>query len=476
MDERGCALGLIGLGVMGRNFALNIADHGFAVAVYNRTGERTREFMAREAGERNIRAAYDLGMFVSLLRRPRAILMLIAAGAAVDVVIEELLPLLEPGDLLIDSGNSHFTDTNRRSKYLADKGLLYMGLGISGGEYGARHGPSLMPGGPREGYERIRAILEAAAAKVKGEPCVNYLGSGSAGDYVKMVHNGIEYGLMQLIAETYDLLKRGLGLKPEELHAVYDGWNRTELNGYLLEITAQIFRQQDDQTGGPLIDLILDEAWQKGTGMWTSWDAMDLQVATPTIDVAVVMRGLSGYKAERQAASQVLPGANLKFPRDRKRFLGQLKNALYAGMIITYAQGMALLTKASQAYGYGLNLEAVARVWRGGCIIRAALLEDIRAAYQLRPDLPNLLLNDHLGKEVTGRQADLRAVVGLAAQSGLPAPGLMACLAYFDAYRSAWLPANLIQAQRDFFGAHTYERVDAPGVFHTRWGESRGEP
>jgi 6-phosphogluconate dehydrogenase len=476
MPERGCVIGLIGLGVMGRNFALNMADHGFAVAVYNRTAERTREFMAREAGERNIRAAYDLPMFVSLLRRPRAILMLIAAGAAVDAVIEELLPFLEPSDLLIDSGNSHFTDTNRRSKYLTDKGLLYMGLGISGGEYGARHGPSLMPGGPREGYERIRPILEAAAAKVKGEPCVTYLGSGSAGDYVKMVHNGIEYGLMQLIAETYDLLKRGLGLKPEELHAVYDGWNRVELNGYLLEITAQIFRQQDDQTGAPLIDLILDEARQKGTGMWTSWDAMDLQVATPTIDVAVVMRGLSGYKAERQAASQALPGANPKFPRDRKRFLGQLKNALYGSMIITYAQGMALLAKASQAYGYGLNLEAVARVWRGGCIIRAALLEDIRAAYQLRPDLPNLLLNDHLGKEVAGRQADLRAVVGLAARTGLPTPGLMVSLSYFDAYRSAWLPANLIQAQRDFFGAHTYERVDAPGVFHTQWGETRGEP
>jgi 6-phosphogluconate dehydrogenase len=473
MKNQGCDIGLIGLGVMGRNLVLNIADQGFSVAVYNRTIEKTQAFIKNEARERDIRGGYNLKEFTSLLRKPRAIVMLVKAGPSVDAVIEELLSYLEPGDLLIDGGNSHFPDTNRRTKSLAEKGFFYLGMGISGGEYGARHGPSMMPGGPKEAYERVRPIFEAIAAKVDGEPCVTYLGPTSAGHYVKMVHNGIEYGLMELIAETYDLMKRGLGLTNDELHTVYDQWNRAELNSYLMEITANIFLQPDDKTDKRLIDAILDQAKQKGTGKWTSWDAMDLQMGTPTIDVAVVARDLSGYKAEREAASKVLKGPKITFRGDRKAFIGQLKDALYAATIITYAQGMALLKQASNAYGYGLNLEAVARIWRGGCIIRAALLEDIRTAYQKQPGLVNLLVDPHLSKELMARQGDLREVVSVSANLGLPAPGLMVSLAYFDAYRSAWLPANLTQAQRDYFGAHTYERMDEKGVFHTQWGQSR---
>jgi 6-phosphogluconate dehydrogenase len=472
MKNQGCDIGLIGLGVMGRNLVLNMADQGFLVAVYNRTTGKTREFIEKEIGSRDIRGGYNLKEFTSLLRKPRAILLLVKAGPPVDAVIEELLSYLEPGDLLIDGGNSHFRDTNSRSKSLAEKGLLYMGMGISGGEYGARHGPSMMPGGSKEAYEKVRSILETTAAKVDGEPCVTFLGFTSAGHYVKMVHNGIEYGLMELIAETYDLMKRGLGLTNDELHVVYNKWNQGELKSYLIEITSEIFLQRDDKTQDRLIDMILDEAKQKGTGKWTSWDAMDLQVGTPTIDAAVVARDLSGYKAEREAASKVLKGPKVTFRGDRKTFIGQIKNALYAATIITYAQGMALLKQASNAYGYGLNLEAVARIWRGGCIIRAALLEDIRTSYQKQPGLVNLLMDPHLSEEVMAQQGDLREVVSVAANLGLPAPGLMVSLAYFDGYRSAWLPANLTQAQRDYFGAHTYERVDKKGVFHTQWGQS----
>jgi 6-phosphogluconate dehydrogenase len=472
MLKPGCEIGVIGLGTMGRNLALNLADHGFPVAVYNRTAAKTREFLAQEVGLRDIRSAYELKEFAALLRRPRAILVMVAAGEAVDTVIRELLPLLDHGDLLIDGGNSHFTDTSRRSRSLAAKGLWFMGLGVSGGEAGARYGPSLMPGCQREAYDRVAPMLEAIAAQVNGEPCVAFLGPGSAGHYVKMVHNGIEYAIIQLIAETYDLMKRGLGLTPKELHRVYAAWNDTELSSFLVEITARIFLKKDDKTGQPLVDLIRDEARQKGTGMWTSWEAMDLQVGTPTIDIAVVMRDLSGYKAERQVAAQVLQGPKITFSGDRARLLEKLPNALYAGLIAAYAQGLALLKKASATYNYGLNLETVARIWRGGCIIRAALLEEIRAAFQARPDLPNLLLDPKLAREFLARQGDLREVVRVAADLGLPAPALMLTLAYFDAYRSAWLPANLIQAQRDYFGAHTYERLDGPGVFHTDWDQA----
>jgi 6-phosphogluconate dehydrogenase len=471
MSNQACDIGLIGLGVMGRNFVLNMADHGTSVAVFNRTTQKTKDFMEQEVGSRNIKAGYDLKEFVGHLKKPRALIMLVAAGDPVDAVIQELLPLLEPGDLIIDGGNSHFTDTNRRFSQMKSKELHYMGMGISGGEAGARYGPSLMPGGPREVYDRVGSILEAASAHVNGDPCCTYLGPGSAGHYVKMVHNGIEYGIMELIVETYDLCKRGLGMTPEEFAPIYDAWNKAELNSYLVEITAKIFAKKDDRTGNFLVDMILDKAKQKGTGMWTSWDAMDLQSGTPTIDVAVVMRDMSGYKEERGAASQVLSGPAPEFKGDKTRFVGLLRNSLYAGMIAAYAQGMALLHKASNSYNYNLDLEAVARIWRGGCIIRAALLEDIRNAYKAKPDLSNLLLDPHLGGEFLKRQADLREVVQTAATLGLPAPGFMVTLGYFDAYRSAVLPANLIQAQRDFFGAHTFERLDAPGIFHAQWEE-----
>jgi 6-phosphogluconate dehydrogenase len=472
MHKLGCEIGVVGLGTMGGNLALNLADHGFPVAVYNRTAAKTREYMAQEMGRRDIRPAYELKEFAALLRRPRAILLMVAAGEAVDKVIQRLLPSLAHGDLLIDGGNSHFTDTSRRARALAAKGLWFMGLGVSGGEAGARYGPSLMPGSQREAYDRVAPMLEAIAAQVNGEPCVAYLGPGSAGHYVKMVHNGIEYAIIQLIAETYDLMKRGLGLTPEELHRVYAAWNDTELSSFLLEITARIFLKKDDKTGQPLIDLIRDEARQKGTGMWTSWESTDLQVGTPTIDIAVVMRALSGYKGERQVAARVLKGPETTFSGDRASFLEKLPNALYAGLIAAYAQGLALLRMASTTYNYGLNLETVARIWRGGCIIRAALLEEIRAAFQAKPDLPNLLLDPNLARKFLARQRDLRDVVRVAADLGLPAPALMLTLAYFDAYRSAWLPANLIQAQRDYFGAHTYERLDGPGVFHTDWDQA----
>jgi 6-phosphogluconate dehydrogenase len=468
MSEQKYKLGMVGLGVMGRNLVLNIADHGFSVSGYDKDPSKVQE-LRLEAGDRLINAARSLDEFIGVLARPRVIMLLVPAGKVVDSVILELVPLLEQGDLIIDAGNSHFKDTDLRAEALAEKGILYMGMGVSGGEEGARHGPSLMPGGPREAYELVRPIFEAVAAHVDGDPCVTYLGQGSAGHYVKMVHNGIEYGLMQLIAESYDLMKRGLGLSDDELAQVYAGWNKSELNGYLMEITSHIFTRVDEKTGKRLVDVILDEARQKGTGMWTSQDAMDIQAPTPVIDAAVAARNMSALKAERELASQSLQVQLSPFQGDRAAILVQLKSAMHAAMIITYAQGMAQLLSASRAYEYDLNLEDIARIWRGGCIIRAALLEDIRAACHARTDLPNLLNDGRLGGAVLEGQESLRTVVRLAADLGLPAPCLMASLAYFDGYRSAWLPANLIQAQRDDFGAHTYERVDAKGVFHTQW-------
>ena len=468
MAKQKYEIGMVGLGVMGRNLVLNIADHGFSVSGFDIDLSKVQELQT-EAESRTINAAQSLKEFVSVLAAPRVIMMLVPAGRVVDNVIRDLMPLLEKDDLIIDAGNSHFNDTDLRSKTLAARGILYMGVGISGGEEGARHGPSLMPGGPPEAYERVRPIFEAVAAQAAGVPCVAYLGPGSAGHYVKMVHNGIEYGLMQLIAESYDLMKRGLGLSNEELAEVYDSWNETELNAYLMEITSHIFRQIDDRTGKHLIDLILDEAGQKGTGMWTSQDAMDMHVPTPTIDAAVTARNLSALKNEREAASQKLKVRMPRLKGERDVILNQLKGAIYNSMILTYAQGMSQLGIGSTTYHYEIKLKDVAQVWRGGCIIRAALLEYIQAAYHARPDLPNLLNDGRLGDAVMAGQNDLRTVVGLAVKLGVPIPGLMASLAYFDGYRSAWLPANLIQAQRDAFGAHTYERVDARGIFHTNW-------
>ena len=463
---------MIGLGVMGRNFALNMADHGFSVAGYDRDPTKVAA-LHREAGEAPVRGVAELKEFTALLHKPRAIMLLVTAGPPVDAVIQELLPLLEPGDLIIDAGNSHFTDTDVRSRQLTVKGIQFLGVGVSGGEEGARHGPSIMPGGPREAYERVRPILEAAAAHVNGEPCVTYLGPGSAGHFVKMVHNGIEYGLMQLLAESYDLLKRGVGCSDDDMGKIYQEWNQGELAGYLVEITGRIFSERDEKTGRRLIDEILDVAKQTGTGMWTSESAMVLQVPTPTIDVAVAMRNLSILEEERREAGTAYPRTTGQFQGNRDDFVRQLGRALWAAAIITYAQGLALLKAASVKYAYGLDLHAVARIWRGGCIIRAAALEQIGLAYHNRPALPNLLLDPGLGKMVMEHREDLSLVIATAAHLHVPAPGLMASLGYLDSYCSTWLPANLIQAQRDFFGAHTYERIDAKGSFHEEWGKAR---
>ena len=468
MKTQSYEIGMVGLGVMGRNLLLNMADHGYSVAGYDKEATKVAA-LRQETEDRDIRGAESLPEFVGLLRVPRAVMMLVPAGAPVDAVIRDLLPCLVRGDLIIDGGNSHFNDTDLRAKTLAKHGIQYLGVGVSGGEYGARYGPSIMPGGPREAYRRVQPTFEAIAAHVGSEPCVTWLGPRSAGHYVKMVHNGIEYGLMQLIAETYDLMKRGLGLTDDELGDVYDRWNHEELNSYLVEITAHIFRCVDEKTGKRLVDVILDEAKQKGTGMWTSQDAMALQVPLPTIDAAVAMRNLSVYKSEREVANKWFARRISKFSGNRDAFLTQLRDALYAGTILTYAQCMAQLRKASQTYAYNLDLESIARIWRGGCIIRATLLEPIQTAYRMKPDLPNLLLDPVLGQAVMTRQENLRAVVRAAAEWGITAPTLMGSLGYFDAYRCGSLPANLIQAQRDYFGAHNYERIDAKGTFHTQW-------
>jgi 6-phosphogluconate dehydrogenase len=461
-------IGMVGLGVMGRNLVLNMADHGFSVAGYDKDAAKV-EALRQESKKRDVRGAADIKEFIALLRRPRAVMLLVPAGAPVDSVINDLLVHLQPGDLIIDGGNSYFKDTDVRARNLTAKGIQFLGVGVSGGEEGARQGPSIMPGGPKEAYERVRPVFEAAAAKVNGDPCVTWLGPGSAGHFVKMVHNGIEYGVMQLIAETYDLMKRGLGLNDDEVREVYALWNKGELNGYLVEITSHIFSKPDEKTGQRLIDEILDVAKQKGTGMWTSQSAMELQVPIPTIDLAVAMRDLSVFAKEREQAGAIYQRSMRRFTGDRDTFLTQLGRALYAGIITIYAQGLALLVVASDKYKYHLDFEAVARIWRGGCIIRAALLEDICAAFHAKRELPNLLLDPNLSHKIMEHQEDLRQVVCQAAGSGVPAPGLMVSLGYLDAYRSAWLPANLIQAQRDYFGAHTYERIDAKGTFHTEW-------
>jgi 6-phosphogluconate dehydrogenase len=468
METQQHEIGMVGLGVMGRNLVLNMADHGYAVAGYDKDQAKV-EALRIESADRNISGAVNIVDFITLLQKPRAIMILVPAGGPVDAVINDLLPHLDRDDLIMDAGNSYFKDTDTRARNLSAKGIQFLGVGVSGGEAGARHGPSLMPGGPKAAYQRVRSIFEAVAAKVNGDPCISWLGPGSVGHFVKMVHNGIEYGLIQLIAETYDLMKRSLGLNNDEIHAVYASWNSGELNGYLVEISGHIFSKSDEKTGRRLIDEILDVAKQTGTGMWTSQSAMELQVPIPTIDVAVAMRDMSELAKEREQASAIYQRPLRQFTADRENFLKQTGHALFAAMIITFAQGMALLAAASIKYEYQLDLEAVARIWRGGCIIRAALLEDICAAFRVRRDLPNLLLDPNLSSKVMEDQNDLRLVVCQAAASGVPVPGLMASLSYFDAYRSGWLPANLIQAQRDYFGAHTYERSDAKGTFHTNW-------
>jgi 6-phosphogluconate dehydrogenase len=470
MKEMKHELGMIGLGVMGRNLLLNMADHGYSVAGYDKDSTKVQS-LSNEAENRPIRGAETLENLIAQLREPRMVMLLVPAGPPVDAVISELIPLMKAGDLIIDGGNSYFRDTERRSKELKEKGISYMGVGISGGENGARHGPSIMPGGPKEGYERVRPLFEAIAAHVGQKPCVTYLGPGSAGHYVKMVHNGIEYGVMQLIAESYHLMKQALGLTNDRLHSIYKEWNSTELSGFLIEITADILAQKDDRTGKDLVDVILDEARQKGTGLWTSQEAMTLGVPLPTVDLAVVMRQLSDLKQYRLSASHIGSNGESVFHGDPDTFVEQIRNALYAAMLITYSQGMSLLRVASDKYKYNLRLEDIAQIWQGGCIIRATLLEKIRSGYRAKPDLQSLLLDSGFVKDIIDRQQQLRAVVQAAVGLAIPVPGLSVSLAYMDGYRSSWLPANLIQAQRDYFGAHTYERVDSAGAFHTEWRE-----
>lgn len=466
-------LGMMGLGVMGRNLLLNMSDHGFAVAGYDISPDSVRE-LNRNAGTRKIHAFSQPEAFVAGLKTPRVVMMLIPAGV-VDEAIQSIFPYLEKDDILIDGGNSHFMDTDRRANMLESQGIRFLGVGVSGGEAGARYGPSMMPGGPKEAYERIRPVFEAVAAQADSEPCVAYLGPGSAGHYVKMVHNGIEYGLMQLIAESYDLMKTGLGMTNDEMGEVYARWNQSGLNSFLIEITAEVFKQREPQTDKPLLDLVLDVARQKGTGIWASEDSMKLRMPVPTIDTAVAMRDLSVFRKDRETLSRRLTGPEKEDVPDRSIILKQLENALHACMILTYAQGMSLLRAASQTYRYGLNLATIAGIWRGGCIIRSAFLAPIMDAYRTEPDLSTLLLDAYFGQEMAIREHDLRQVVITAMRMGIPVPAFAVSLGYYDAYRRSWLPANLIQAQRDFFGAHTYERVDEEGTFHTEWGETLKE-
>jgi 6-phosphogluconate dehydrogenase len=460
--------GFMGLGVMGHMLALNMERNGFRVAGFDLDAEKVKSFGAKYP-EKNLVACDTLEEFLSVLERPRRIMMMIPAGKAVDAAIASISDALEPGDLLIDGGNTFFQDTERRSKELEAKGIVYIGTGVSGGEQGALWGPSIMPGGQDEAWELVKPIFEAISAKVRGEACVTHIGPRGAGHYVKMVHNGIEYGDMQLIAEAYDILHRGLGLGNAKLHEVFAEWNRGELESYLIETTADIFTKSDPETGTAVLDLILDEAAQKGTGKWTSQNALDLGAPTPTINAAVESRIVSSYKDERVAASEVLTGPEPKISADPQSVINTVRDALYSAKICSYAQGFALMQLASKEYDYNLNYGEIARIWRGGCIIRARFLNDIRQAFMRNPDLPNLMIDSEFAQAMNARQSALRKVVAMAAENGIPALAFSSALAYFDAYRSARLPANLTQAQRDYFGAHTYRRVDRDGTFHTEW-------
>jgi 6-phosphogluconate dehydrogenase len=460
--------GMIGLGVMGRNLLLNMADHGFSVIGFDKDATKTSALEASATAGTTVKGVAELAAMVQLLQRPRRIMMLVPAGQPVDDVIESLLPLLEPGDVVIDGGNSHYTDTLRRVKYLREKQLHFMGIGVSGGEMGARTGPAIMPGGDVEAYEKVRPMLEAIAAKVKGEPCVAYLGKEGAGHYVKMVHNGIEYGIMQLISEAYALLKHA-GLDNDRLHEVFRKWNEGKLQSFLVEITADIFLQKDDKTDKRLVDVISDKAGSKGTGKWTSQEAMDLPVAIPVIDTAVSLRTISGYKEERVQASALYesPAAKINTPADT--WIQLVEDALYFGTIMSYAQGLSQLYQASIALKMEIPLPKAVKVWRGGCIIRSVLLETYATAYEQAPELPNILLSKDVAALVNEVETNTRTVVAQAAQAGIPVGAIMAALSYFDAYRTERMPTNLVQAQRDYFGAHTYQRIDMPGTFHTVW-------
>lgn len=469
MPEAIYDFGMVGLGTMGRNLLLNIADHGFTAIGFDKDPAKGALLESSATAGTTVKGVGSLPEMVSGLKTPRKIMMLVPAGPIIDAVINDLLPLLEPGDIVIDGGNSHFPDTLRRIEYLKDKSIHFMGMGVSGGEQGARTGPSIMPGGDVEAWQHVKPILEAVSAKVNNEPCVAYMGKNAAGHYVKMVHNGIEYGIMQMISEVYDFLKRGLQLSNEEMHEVFKKWNEGELQSFLVEITANIFTKNDELTGNKLVDVILDKAGSKGTGKWTSQEAMNLPVPLPTIDMAVAMRDLSAYKDERIKAAALYNPKIKSFTSNKEKLVAQLHDALYAATLITYAQGLTMLHKASTERQMDIPLKDVVKIWRGGCIIRSAQLEIFTAAYKKQPLLSNILLDKKIAAIIKKKQAGLRKMMQLYAAAKIPAAALTSALAYFDAYTSERMATNLIQAQRDYFGAHTYQRLDKEGSFHTEW-------
>lgn len=462
-------IGVIGLAVMGKNLAMNIESRGYSVSVYNRSREKTDEMLEETKGKKVV-GTYSIEEFVQSLEKPRKILLMVKAGAATDATIEQLKPHLEKGDIIIDGGNTYFADTQRRNQELSELGLHFIGTGVSGGEEGALHGPSIMPGGQKEAYDLVAPIFQDIAAKVNGEACTTYIGPDGAGHYVKMVHNGIEYGDMQLISESYFILKHVLGLNADELHEVFAEWNKGELDSYLIEITADIFTKKDDETGKPLVDMILDTAGQKGTGKWTSQSALDLGVPLPIITESVFARFISAMKQERVEASKVLSGPEARsFDGDREAFIESIRKALYLSKICSYAQGFAQMRAASEEFGWDLNYGDIAMIFRGGCIIRAQFLQKIKEAYDRDPALKNLLLDPYFKEITESYQQSLREIISAAVMNGIPVPSFSAALSYFDSYRTETLPANLIQAQRDYFGAHTYQRIDKEGIYHTEW-------
>ncbi|MFZ4885333.1 NADP-dependent phosphogluconate dehydrogenase [Enterococcus lactis] len=464
-------IGVVGMAVMGKNLALNIESRGYSVALFNRTGAKTTA-VVEEHPDKNFKATYTIKEFVESIEKPRRILLMVKAGPATDATIQELLPHLDKGDILIDGGNTFFKDTMRRNEELANSGINFIGTGVSGGEEGALKGPSIMPGGQKEAYELVAPILEQISAKAEdGAPCVTYIGPNGAGHYVKMVHNGIEYGDMQLIAESYDLMKNILDLSVEEMADIFKEWNQGELDSYLIEITADILTRKDDEgTGKPVVDVILDAAGNKGTGKWTSQSALDLGVPLPLITESVFARYISAYKEERVQASKILSRTNdFEFTRDKKELVEKIREALYFSKIMSYAQGFAQLRVASKEFDWDLPFGEIAKIWRAGCIIRARFLQKITDAYDKNPEIENLLLDDYFVEITKKYQQSVRDVVALAVQAGVPVPTFSSAIAYFDSYRAERLPANIIQAQRDYFGAHTYERVDKEGIFHYSW-------
>ena len=470
-------IGLIGLAVMGENLVMNMESKGFTVSVYNRTTEKVSKFVEGRAKGKNIVGAYTLEELVASLEKPRKVMMMIKAGKAVDDTIEALIPLLEEGDIIIDGGNSHFPDTIRRTQYVESKGLLYIGTGVSGGEEGALKGPSLMPGGSKAAWESVKPILQAICAKVEdGSPCCDWVGENGAGHFVKMVHNGIEYGDMQLICEAYQLMRDLLGMSDDEMHEVFAQWNKGELDSYLIEITRDILAYKDED-GSPIVEKILDTAGQKGTGKWASIAALDEGIPLTLIGEAVFSRCLSAIKEERVAASKVLSGPEIKFEGDKAQFINDIKDALYAAKIVSYAQGYTLMRAAAKTYGWNLNYGGIALMWRGGCIIRSVFLGKIKEAYDSNPELSNLLLDPYFKGIIEKAQAGWRRVCATALANGIPVPAMTTALSYFDGFRCERLPANLLQAQRDYFSAHTYERLDAPRgrFFHTNWTGEGGD-